>query len=127
MNILQRNIIITLHGLPNLLLTDKSTRNIDAVSNKGERYSIKATTTKTTGTFWKIDKNSEKVFEYLIIVQMNRFYEIEQILELDWKTFIKHITFNSRMNAYLITITNSLICDSKIIYQRNKKGLLFNL
>lgn len=120
-----KNIIIILHGLPNLLLTDKSTRNIDAVSNKGERYSIKTTTTKTTGTFWKIDKNSEKVFEYLIIVQMNEAYEVEKILELDWDSFIRHISFNSRMNAYLITITKSLLCDSKIIYQKHREGLLF--
>ena len=47
----------------------------------------------------------EKVFEYLIIVKLNDCYELEQILELDWNTFIKYIKINKRMNAYMITIT----------------------
>ena len=110
-----------------MLLTDKSTRNIDAVSNKGERYSIKTTTTATTGTFWEIDKDMEKVFEYLIIVKLNDCYELEQILELDWNTFIKYIKINKRMNAYMITITKALIKDSKIIYTKSsiKQNKLF--
>lgn len=114
-------------GLPNLLLTDKSTRNIDAVSNKGERYSIKTTTTATTGTFWEINKDMEKVFEYLIIVKLNDCYELEQILELDWNTFIKYIKINKRMNAYMITITKALVKDSKIIYTKSniKQNKLF--
>ncbi len=106
-------------GLPNLLLTDKSTKNIDAVSNKGERYSIKTTTTKSTGSFWQMDKNSEKLFEYLIIVILNDNYELKQVLELDWDSFLKHISFDSRMNAHKVSITKSLMNDAKIIYDNS--------
>ena len=38
-------------SLPNLQLNLKSTRNIDATSDKGERYAIKATSGNATGVF----------------------------------------------------------------------------
>jgi hypothetical protein len=109
-------------GLPTLLLTDKSTANIDAVSNKGERYSIKTVTSKTTGSFWGVSKEkNKKIFEYLIIVCLTDEYELDRIIEIDWDNFYKHIVFNKRMNnACHITITKSLIDDSKIIFDRNK-------
>lgn len=49
-------------GLPTLLLTDKSTANIDAVSNKGDIYSIKTVTSKTTGSFWGVSKENNKKY-----------------------------------------------------------------
>ena len=106
-------------NLPTLLLTDKSTKNIDAISNKGERYSIKTTSSKSTGSFWGIeDKNSEKVFEHLIIVRLNDSYELKQILELDWDTFVNHLSYDSRMKgACKVSITKKLIDESKIIYE----------
>ncbi|MCM1506638.1 MAG: hypothetical protein NC177_05825 [Ruminococcus flavefaciens] len=38
-------------GLPKLQFAPPSTKNIDAISVNGERYSIKCTTTNTTGAF----------------------------------------------------------------------------
>ncbi|BDC60694.1 MULTISPECIES: hypothetical protein [Bacillus] len=38
-------------GLPNLQPAPIGTKNIDAISVKGERYSIKSTTGKVTGVF----------------------------------------------------------------------------
>ena len=38
-------------NLPNLKRADASTKNIDAISRDGERYSIKSTSTGLTGTF----------------------------------------------------------------------------
>ena len=46
-------------GLPKLQFAPPSTKNIDAISTNGERYSIKCTTTNTTGTFWGIQKDAD--------------------------------------------------------------------
>ena len=105
-------------GLPKLQATPISTKSIDAVSNKGERYSIKSVTGKTTGVFYGIDKegNTEKLFEYVIIVILNKDYLIDSIIEITWETFLRYKHWHSRMNAYNLSITNKLIRDSKIIF-----------
>ena len=46
-------------GLPKLQFAPPSTKNIDAISVNGERYSIKCTTTNTTGAFYGIEKDVE--------------------------------------------------------------------
>ena len=42
-------------GLPKLQFAPPSTENIDAISVKGERYSIKCTTNNTTGVFYGLN------------------------------------------------------------------------
>ena len=70
-------------GLPKLQAAPKGTQNIDAISKKGERYTIKTLMlpNKTTGVFYGMgtpDKPiTEKVFEYLIIVVINEYYELD--------------------------------------------------
>ncbi len=74
--------------LPNLYFSPPSTENIDAISTKGERYSIKTITNKgSTGVFYGLpNKDSEEIptqkFEYVIIVKLNDNFELESILEL---------------------------------------------
>lgn len=106
-------------GLPKLQATPTSTRSIDAISIKGERYSIKTITGKTTGVFYGVEDNKEKLFEYVIIVVMNEDYTINKILELTWDNFMNHKHWHSRMTAWNLTLTKELIHDSKIIYSCN--------
>lgn len=108
-------------GLPKLQATPTSTRNIDAISIKGERYSIKTITCKTTGAFYGVEDNKEKLFEYVIVVVMNKDYTINKILELTWDSFMKHKHWHSRMKAWNLTLTKRLINDSKIIYSCNNQ------
>ena len=66
-------------NLPKLQAAPPSTKNIDAISTDGERYSIKCTTTHTTGTFWgllqDIKINDIKpLFEYVIVFQFDEFF-----------------------------------------------------
>lgn len=106
-------------GLPKLQATPPSTRSIDAISIKGERYTIKTVTGKTTGVFYGVDENKEKLFEYVVIVVMNEDYTINKILELTWEQFMKHKHWHSRMTAWNLTLTKKLLNDSKIIYSCN--------
>jgi len=109
-------------GLPKLQAAPPSTKNIDAISTDGDRYSIKCVTGKTTGVFYGIPKSGEvpddqikQSFEYLIIVVLNSDFELKKILELDWMTFLKHRRWHSRMNACNVTVSKRVEAESKII------------
>lgn len=109
-------------GLPKLQFAPPSTKNIDAISINGERYSIKCTTTNTTGAFFGIEKDCsvndlKPIFEYVVIIKLNDNFTPKLIIEVDWETFFKHKHWHSRMNAYTLTLGKALIEDSKIIYQ----------
>ena len=110
-------------GLPKLQFAPPSTKNIDAISVNGERYSIKCTTTNTTGAFYGLEKdadynNTRPLFEYVAIIKLDATYQADMILEINWESFFKHKHWHSRIGAYNLLITKSLMNDSKIIYQK---------
>lgn len=112
----------SIKGLPNLQAAPEGTQNVDALSRKGERYSIKTVSEPgtTTGVFYGIgekdDKNApEKKFEYVIIVQLYKNYRPRRILELSWDNFLKHRRWHSTMRAWNLSVTNALLKDSRII------------
>lgn len=114
-------------NLPKLQAAPIGTQNIDAISINGDRYSIKSTSTNKTGVFYGLNAPNSSVpdtqkFEYAIIVKFDKEYQLEGIYELSWDAFIKHKRWHSRMNAWNLTLTKSLISDSKIIY--NNKSLV---
>ena len=111
-----------LKGLPNLSLAPPGVKNIDALSRNGEIYSIKCISSLngTTGSFWdpkSIEENNQK-FHFLIIVILNEDYSVAKILELTWNDFIKHKKYNKRMNNYNISITNKLLNEVKLVYEK---------
>jgi len=110
-------------GLPKLQFAPPSTKNIDAISVAGERYSIKSTTGHVTGVFYGIEKDIEKekqkqLFEYVVVVKLDDLYQPELILELDWDAFFEHKNWHSRVGAYNLQITKSLIAAGKVIYSK---------
>lgn len=107
-------------GLPNLQKAPEGTQNVDALSRKGDRYSIKTITFpgKTTGVFYGIeqtDLNLEKKFEYVVIVLLDNEMTPIHIYELDWDTFLKFKRWHSRMRAFNLSITSALIESSRVI------------
>lgn len=110
-------------GLPKLQFAPPSTKNIDAISVNGERYSIKCVTANTTGAFWGIPKDTDinsikPLFEYVVIIKLDKNFQPELILEIDWDTFFKHKHWHSRIGAYNLTISNALISDGKLLFQK---------
>jgi hypothetical protein len=91
-------------GNPNLMMAPAGTTNVDALSRKGERYSIKTIcNAKKTGTVYPDPENREKqLFEYLLVVKMNRDWTLEAIFEFDWKTFVQNRKWDKRMNAWYV-------------------------
>ena len=79
-------------GIPKLQAAPAGTQNIDAISTKGERYSIKSKTGKLTGVFYGINPpnsngSEEKIFEYVIIVLLDDNFGLNRIVELTWEKF----------------------------------------
>lgn len=109
-------------GLPKLQMAPPSTKNIDAISTNGDRYSIKTVSlpNKTTGVFHGYgtpDKPiKDKKFEYLIVVVINA-YQPELIVELTWEDFYDLKRWHSTMNAYNISLNKAIIDRAKIIYR----------
>ena len=101
-------------GLPKLQFAPPSTKNIDAISINGERYSIKCVTTNISGAFYGIEKDASindvrPLFEYVVVIMLNDDFSPKLILELDWETFFKHKHWHSRIGAYNLRIGKSLI------------------
>jgi hypothetical protein len=96
--------------LPNLQLNLKSTKNIDATSQKGERYAIKATSGTATGVFASlpVEDDGKVYFEYLIIVCFNKDYTLEGIYELTWEQFLKFRKMKPPENKWNLVLTRQV-------------------
>ncbi len=110
-------------NLPKLEFAPTGTENNDAISRKGERYSIKSTSAKTTGVFYGLNspdslEKNEKKFEFLIIVEFDKNYNLIKIIELEWEKFLIFKKWHKRMQAWNITITKELLTNSKIIFEK---------
>lgn len=112
----------SISGLPNLQAAPEGTQNVDALSRKGDRYSIKTISEprSTTGVFYGIGEKDdkgipEKKFEYVIIVQLYKNYRPKRVLELNWETFLKHKRWHSTMRAWNLSVTKALLEDAKMI------------
>jgi hypothetical protein len=111
-------------GLAKLQIAPEGTQNVDALSRKGERYSIKTITepSVTTGVFYGVgnlgDKElPEKKFEYVIIVQIDKGYMPKRIIELSWSQFLKFRKWHKTMRAWNISITKDLLKEARMIYE----------
>ena len=115
-------------ALPNLQFAPPSTENIDAISTKGERYSIKTITNNgATGVFYGLpplgsSKQPVQKFEYVIIVKLTDSFELERILELTWDEFLENKKWHSRMKAWNLSYSNKLIGSVQTIYSKEDRN-----
>jgi len=113
----------------NLQFAPEGTQNIDALSRKGERYSIKAITypSKTTGVFYGLNSPDElksgsvdkQSFEFVIIVILSEDFDVKEILELDWETFINNKRWHSRMQAWNLSLSKDFKTQCRRIFSVN--------
>ncbi len=91
-------------GRPNLQPAPTGTQNVDALSRRGDRYSIKGVLdARKTGTIYPDRDDREKqLFEYLLIVRIDPDWQLIGIHEFDWKTFCDVRSWDSRMNAWYV-------------------------
>jgi hypothetical protein len=108
-------------GLATLQAAPAGTQNIDAISRKGERYSIKSTSGKLTGVFYGLndpdspEAESQK-FEFVIVVLFDDNFKLKKILELTWDLFLQHKRWHKTMRAYNLSITKKLLAESSMAF-----------
>lgn len=110
-------------GLPNLQAAPAGTQNVDAISRKGERYSIKATSGNLTSVFYGLNdidsvEEEKQKFEYVVLVIFKNDFELNKIIEITWEQFLKYKKWHKTMRGWNITVTKNLIAESKIIYEK---------
>ena len=108
-------------GLPNLQAAPPGTQNIDAISRKGERYSIKSTSGNLTSVFYGLndpdstEEESQK-FEFVIVVLFSDDFKLNKILEVPWPLFLKHKRWHKTMRGWNISITKKIISEANKVY-----------
>jgi len=108
-------------AFPNLQAAPAGTQNADALSRKGERYSIKSTSGNLTSVFYGLnDVDSGEIetqkFEYVTIVLFNNEFKLQKILELSWELFLKHKRWHKTMRGWNLSITRSLVDDATVVF-----------
>lgn len=115
--------------LPKLQVAPVGTKNVDAISRDGERYSIKSIVfpNKTTGVFYGMgtpDKPiNDKKFEYLVVALLDDDYNLLKIIELTWDIFLKFKKWHSRMNAFNVSLSKNLSDKSKVLFSATNEKI----
>jgi hypothetical protein len=104
-------------GLTKLLLAPKGTKNVDAISRDGERYSIKTIKDGSkTGTIYPdTDNKAKQLFEHLLLAQLDENYELKSLHRFTWNQFLKVRCWDKRMNAWYIPKSLKALKESTII------------
>lgn len=91
-------------GQPTLIPAAPGTKNVDALSQNGERYSIKCICNGSkTGTVYPDRADpGRQLFEYILVVKLAPDWALEAIYEFDWETFCEIRSWDIRMNAWYI-------------------------
>jgi hypothetical protein len=105
-------------GLSNLQKAPTGTKNVDALSRGGERYSIK--TIKDggkTGTIYPDSNNKDiQLFEFILIVIINEDYELETLYRFSWKQFLKVRQWDKTMQAWYVSKTQKALNQGENLY-----------
>lgn len=108
-------------GLPKLHPAQRGTKNVDANSRDGERYSIKSVcSAKKTGTVYQPAQDQKKqLFEYLLIVKLAEDWSLQSIHQLAWADFVKVRSWDKRMNAWYVAISGRTLGAATLIFHAN--------
>lgn len=111
----------TTRGLPKLQAAPPATKNIDAISTAGDRYSIKATTSGTTSVFYGLNppnspEPDRQHFEFVVLVIFDDSIRLKRINEMTWEQFVVFKRWHSRMAAWNLSVSRHLLESTRTIY-----------
>ena len=101
-------------GLTNLQIAPRGTKNVDALSRDGDRYSIKTVLdAKKTGTIYP-DRNTpdKQLFEFLLIATLSEDHTLKSIHQLSWDQFLKVRCWDKRMSAWYVPCSSKALSNS---------------
>ena len=109
-------------GLTTLQLAPAGTKNVDALSRNGERFSIKTVcNAKKTGTIYPDSEDTDKqLFEYLLVVQLSNTWTLKSIHQLTWAAFCEVRSWDKRMNAWYVAISGRALAAADVVFQAEK-------
>jgi hypothetical protein len=98
-------------GLSGLQSAPPGTKNVDALSRNGERYSIKTVlNAKKTGTVYPDrDFPDKQLFEYLVIAALNEDWTLKSIHQFSWDQFLAVRRWDRRMSAWYIPFSSKAL------------------
>lgn len=109
-------------GLPKLQVSQTGTKNVDANSRQGERYSIKTICRgKKTGTIYTSpDDPDRQLFEYLLIVHLDEMWTLKSIHQMTWRTFCQVRSRDTRMTAWYVGVSKHALSSASLIFPKQK-------
>jgi len=108
--------------LPKLQLAPRGTKNVDALSRNGDRFSIKTVCEGSkTGTIYpEPDDNNKQLFEHLLIVKLAEDWSLESIHQLAWADFVKVRSWDKRMNAWYVAFSARTLDAMTLIFKASQ-------
>lgn len=106
-------------GLPKLQLAPGGTKNVDALSRNGDRFSIKTVCEGSkTGTIYpEPDDREKQLFEFVLIVKLAEDWTLESIHQLAWDGFVKVRSWDKRMSAWYVAISARTLGVATLIFK----------
>ena len=104
-------------GLPNLQPAPVGTKNVDALSRNGDRYSIKTICNgKKTGTVYPDSEDPDKqLFEFLLVVRLSQHWDLLSIYQFTWRQFLSVRAWDKRMNAWYVGISSRTLAAGELV------------
>lgn len=108
--------------LPKLQLASAGTKNVDANSRTGERYSIKTVcNAKKTGTIYPDAQDQDKqLFEHLLIVKLAEDWSLQAIYQFTWADFVRVRSWDTRMSAWYVGCSASTLRQALRVFPVNE-------
>jgi len=105
-------------SLPKLQRSPRGTKNVDALSRNGDRFSIKTVCdAKKTGTIYPESNDRDKqLFEFILIVKLAEDWSLESIHQLSWAEFVKVCSWDKRMNAWYVATSARTLGMATLIF-----------
>jgi hypothetical protein len=104
-------------NLPKLQLAPHGTKNVDALSRTGERYSIKTIwKAKKTGTIYPDPTDKDKhLFEHLIVARLGDDWTLEALYQFSWSQFVRVRSWDKRMSAWYVGCSDKVLQSAQTI------------
>jgi hypothetical protein len=108
-------------GLPKLQLAPPGTKNVDALSRNGDRFSIKTVCEGSkTGTIYPdADDKNKQLFEFILVVKLSDDWSLRSIHQFSWCEFVKHRSWDKRMSAWYIGLSGRSLSAGTCVFDRD--------
>ncbi|MGE0638853.1 MAG: hypothetical protein AB7G12_16070 [Thermoanaerobaculia bacterium] len=107
-------------GLPKLQHAPAGTKNVDALSRTGDRYSIKTIcNAKKTGTVYPDGATpSKQLFEFLLLARLADDWSLAAIYQFSWEQFVALRSWDKRMNAWYVAVSSRTLSAATTVFFR---------